>query len=160
MNAHYDTAISSPGAGDDGIMVGLMLELASYLSLDPSRLNGGSIVLLFNGAEETNWQAAHGFTTSSSPLLSAGRTPLSEPLRWNSTLRAVINLEAIGSGGREFLVRTGHKAGWLSRIFAETVSRPRGTMVAQVRYQTSSGEASDVVSEIMRTITTCHGVCT
>lgn len=72
-------------------------------------------MLLFNGAEETNWQAAHGFITTDSPLQVLGVTPLVEPFSWRTNLKAVINLEAIGAGGREFLVRTGKKAGWLSR---------------------------------------------
>jgi hypothetical protein len=121
----------SPGAVDDVIMVGLMLELASHLAEDTQRLNGGSIVLIFNGAEETNWQAAHGFITSPSPLVQEGATPLEEPRDWRKTLRCVLNLEAIGSGGRELLVRTGRGAGWISRLYAAVVDRPRATVIAQ-----------------------------
>lgn len=108
-----------------------MLELASHLATDPARLEGGGIVLIFNGAEETNWQAAHGFITSPAPLVQAGTTPLVEPRDWRTTLRCVLNLEAIGSGGRELLVRTGRGAGWISRLFANRVHRPRANVIAQ-----------------------------
>lgn len=61
VSAHVDSAPGSSGGSDDGAGVAVMLELARSLAMGPPLL--GPIVLLFNGAEESNQQAAHGFIT-------------------------------------------------------------------------------------------------
>jgi hypothetical protein len=87
-----------------------------------------------SGAEEFNWLGAHGFISSSVPLQLVPPTPnlIRRPLpplpsprsesilsrerveqdnTWAASVRALVNLEAIGSGGRPFLMRTTPGAG-------------------------------------------------
>jgi acetylornithine deacetylase/succinyl-diaminopimelate desuccinylase-like protein len=61
INAHYDSSGAGPGSSDDGLGVASMLELARALAVGPPL--GFAVVLLFDGAEETNQQGAHGFIT-------------------------------------------------------------------------------------------------
>lgn len=50
LNSHFDTVPLSPGAGDDGTMVGVMLELLRVLSKRNDLIH--PVVFLFNGCEE------------------------------------------------------------------------------------------------------------
>lgn len=52
----------SPGASDDAASCCVMLEILRVLSQREKRLRH-SVIFLFNGAEETLLQAAHGFIT-------------------------------------------------------------------------------------------------
>lgn len=72
----------SPGAADDLVGCGVMLETLRVMALSPRRLTN-SLILLFNGAEESLQDASHLFITQ-------------HPLR--KTIRAVINLEACEIG--------------------------------------------------------------
>lgn len=62
MNSHHDSKPGSPGAGDDGAMVVVMLEILKKLSISKNPLKY-PVVFLFNGAEENPLQASHGFIT-------------------------------------------------------------------------------------------------
>lgn len=62
MNSHYDSVPGSPGAGDDGSMVVVMLEVMRVISKSQGPLEH-PIVFLFNGAEENPLQASHAFIT-------------------------------------------------------------------------------------------------
>jgi hypothetical protein len=94
-------------------MICVMLEILRVLSLQP-RLKH-SIIFLFNGAEEQDLQAAHGFITQH---------------RWANDSRALINLESTGSGGREILFRSGPKHDWLIHMYRRSAPRPFGHAVA------------------------------
>ncbi|CAO3570800.1 unnamed protein product [Mortierella alpina] len=87
LNAHYDTTLGSPGAADDALPIGVMLELIRILSQRPA-LKRNSLVFLFNGGEESLQDASHSFITN-------------HELR--HTIKAVINLEACGTSGPEVL---------------------------------------------------------
>lgn len=52
----------SPGASDDAASCCVMLEILRVLSQQKTRLKH-TVLFLFNGAEETPLQAAHGFIT-------------------------------------------------------------------------------------------------
>ena len=55
VNAHFDTALGTPAASDDAVMIASMLEIARNVIHGP-RLRH-SVIFNFNGAEETNWMA-------------------------------------------------------------------------------------------------------
>lgn len=89
LGAHFDSAVGAPAASDDTAMVGVLLEVIRVILSGP-RLTHGVVVNL-NGAEETNWMAAHGFVSSGH--------------EWASSLKFVLNLEAVGSGGRDHILQ-------------------------------------------------------
>ena len=62
MNSHFDSVPGSPGAGDDGSMVSVMLEVMRVISKSNGPLRH-PIVFLFNGAEENPLQGSHAFIT-------------------------------------------------------------------------------------------------
>ncbi|KAG0258375.1 hypothetical protein BGZ95_004990 [Linnemannia exigua] len=87
LNAHYDTTLGSPGAVDDALPIGVMVELIRILS-QRTALKRNSLIFLFNGGEESLQDASHSFINN-------------HPLRQN--VKAVINLEGCGTTGPEIL---------------------------------------------------------
>ena len=87
VNSHFDTALGTVAASDDAAMCAVMLEVLRNLAWgepgEPLEVGGRvldlglgtsssisedavlkhALIFNFNGAEETNWQAAHGFIT-------------------------------------------------------------------------------------------------
>lgn len=121
VNAHYDSALGTLGASDDAISCGTMLEAIRSLTSDPSPLLAEhALIFLFNGAEETILQASHGFITQ-------------HP--WAKTIRAFLNLEAAGAGGREIVFQTGPNNPWLARLYSKSVPYPHASIVAQEVFQ-------------------------
>ncbi|XP_055617134.1 endoplasmic reticulum metallopeptidase 1-like [Toxorhynchites rutilus septentrionalis] len=108
LNCHFDTVASSPGASDDGASCCVMLEIMRVLSREPLRQKH-SIIFLFNGAEETPLQAAHGFITQ-------------HP--WAQQVKAFLNLESAGSGGKEVLFQSGPQHPWLIDVYARAIRYP------------------------------------
>ncbi|KAJ1426250.1 hypothetical protein B484DRAFT_397659, partial [Ochromonadaceae sp. CCMP2298] len=98
VNAHFDSIPGSPGGADDGVGVACMLEVLRVLTLGPPLTR--PVLFLFNGAEESNHQAAHGFVTQ-------------HP--WAQSVQYVLNLEAIGSGGQELVFQC--NSGWLAKFY-------------------------------------------
>ncbi|EJU00467.1 hypothetical protein DACRYDRAFT_16916 [Dacryopinax primogenitus] len=111
VNSHLDSTLPSPGAADDAVCVGVMLELIRVL------VHGGwsgewSIIFLFNHAEESLQDASHLFST---------QHPLAP------TVQAVINLEAAGTTGPELLFQATSQ----EMIAAYShVPRPHGSVLA------------------------------
>lgn len=121
VNAHYDSALGTVAASDDAISCGIMLEAIRCLTSDPAPLLAKhALVFLFNGAEETMLQASHGFITQ-------------HP--WAKTVRAFLNLEAAGAGGREIVFQTGPDHPWLARLYSESVPYPHASVIAQEVFQ-------------------------
>lgn len=121
INAHYDSALGSPGASDDAVSCATMLEILQSLASDPKPfLPDHSIIFLFNGAEETILQASHGFIKE-------------HP--WAREVRAFLNLEAAGAGGKEIVFQTGPDHPWLARVYANTAPHPFASVIAQDVFQ-------------------------
>ncbi|KAE8739131.1 hypothetical protein FOCC_FOCC015360 [Frankliniella occidentalis] len=119
MNCHFDTVSDSPGGSDDGASCVLMLEILRLLSQADKPLVH-NLVLLFNGAEENFMQASHGFITKH---------------KWAKEIRAVVNLESCGAGGREVMFQSGPNHPWLMRIYSENVGYPFASSLAQEIFQ-------------------------
>ncbi|CAO3571190.1 unnamed protein product [Mortierella alpina] len=117
LNAHYDTTLGSPGAADDALGVGVMMEMIRVLSLRPAPKKN-SIVFLFNGGEESLQDASHAFITS-------------HELKDN--IRAVVNLEACGTSGPEILFQANSRA--MIDAYG-TVPYPHGTVLANDLFAT------------------------
>lgn len=117
VNSHFDSVPISNGAGDDSIMVAVMLEVLRVLS-HPDRTDryGTEIIFLFNGAEENGLQGSHAFITQ-------------HP--WAERVKAFVNLDSAGTGGREMLFQTSKTAPWLIQHYQRSVPHPFGIIVAQ-----------------------------
>lgn len=121
VNAHYDSAIGSYSASDDAVSCGTMLEALRALSSEPDPLLAdNALIFLFNGAEETLLQASHGFITQ-------------HP--WAKSIRAFLNLEAAGAGGKEIVFQTGPDHPWLAKLYSESVPHPHASVMAQEVFQ-------------------------
>lgn len=91
VNSHLDSTLPSPGAADDGIGIGIMMELLRIFTTPGKNRKPlrNSIVMLFNNGEESLQDASHLFITSNHSTV--------------PSLRSVINLEACGVSGPELL---------------------------------------------------------
>ncbi|KAL4114456.1 hypothetical protein PRIC2_014393 [Phytophthora ramorum] len=116
ISSHYDAAIGGAAASDDGVNIAIMVELLRMFVLNPPKY--ATLVFNFNGAEETIMQAAHGFITQ-------------HP--WTDSIRAFINLEAAGAGGRELLFQTGSDE--LALAYAQGAKYPHASIIAQELFQ-------------------------
>ncbi|KZT10195.1 uncharacterized protein LAESUDRAFT_756379 [Laetiporus sulphureus 93-53] len=112
VNAHLDSTLPSPGAADDGLAIGIMLECMRVLVNTPAWQPSHAVIFLFNNAEESLQDASHLFST---------QHPIAK------TVRAVVNLEAAGTTGRELLFQATSEQ--MIRAYAQ-VPRPFGTIVA------------------------------
>ncbi|RUO97088.1 hypothetical protein BC936DRAFT_141000 [Jimgerdemannia flammicorona] len=113
LNSHFDTTLASPGAADDAAGIAVMLEAIRVLSLEGWEERRNGVVFLFNGAEETLQDATHAFITNH---------------ELKDSIRAVINLEACGTTGREILFQAN------SREMIEAYKRvpyPHGTVMVR-----------------------------
>lgn len=119
LNCHFDSVAGSPGASDDAASCCIMLEVLRILSRI-SQINRHSIIFLFNGAEETPLQAAHGFVTQ-------------HP--WIKEVQALVNLESVGSGGKEMLFQTGPKNPWLVDLYGKSAPHPNAQAAAEEVFQ-------------------------
>ncbi|XP_028619895.1 endoplasmic reticulum metallopeptidase 1 [Grammomys surdaster] len=118
-NCHFDSVANSPGASDDAVSCAVMLEVLRVMSASPEPLQH-AVVFLFNGAEENVLQASHGFITQ-------------HP--WASLIRAFINLEAAGVGGKELVFQTGPENPWLVQAYVSAAKHPFASVVAQEVFQ-------------------------
>jgi Zn-dependent M28 family amino/carboxypeptidase len=103
---HYDSAPHSPGAGDDGVAVGVMIETVRALKAGPPLKN--DVILLFSDAEESTIGGAN----------AARKHP------WLSEVGLVINLEMRGSSGPVYMFETGPENGLVIPELAESIPYP------------------------------------
>ncbi|KAM8714026.1 hypothetical protein ACLKA7_014220 [Drosophila subpalustris] len=119
VNCHYDSEVKTPAAGDDGVMVVIMLEALRVISRSDRPLDH-PVVFLFNGGEESNMLGSHGFITKH---------------RWAENCRALINLDSTGSGGREVLFQTGPNHPWLMNYYQKHAPHPWSVTLAEELFQ-------------------------
>ncbi|EIW75315.1 hypothetical protein CONPUDRAFT_169679 [Coniophora puteana RWD-64-598 SS2] len=112
VNSHLDSTLPSPGAADDALAVGVMIECMRVLINTPDWSPKHAVVFLFNNAEESLQDGSHLFSTQ-------------HPIA--STVRAVVNLEAAGTTGRELLFQA--TSGQMIEAYSK-VPRPYGTIFA------------------------------
>jgi hypothetical protein len=101
--AHYDTVLTSPGAGDDAAGVATLLEAGRALAVEYG--GGPDVLLLFTDAEEVGAVGAEAFLASGG--LDPGRT-------------TVLNFDARGTGGPCALIETAGNEGRLVRAVARS----------------------------------------
>ena len=101
LTAHYDTVAGSPGAGDDGIGVGVLLEAARALSTVGTSRN--TVMILLTDAEEVGLLGAEAFVRERAKEL--GTT-------------VVLNHEARGAGGGPMTFRMSSPNGELIEVLA------------------------------------------
>ncbi|XP_043090301.1 endoplasmic reticulum metallopeptidase 1 isoform X3 [Puntigrus tetrazona] len=118
-NCHFDSVANSPGASDDAVSCSVMLEVLHSLANLSAPLKHG-VIFLFNGAEENILQASHGFITQ-------------HP--WAQQVRAFINLEAAGVGGKEVVFQTGPENPWLVQAYVRSAVHPFASVVGQEVFQ-------------------------
>ena len=90
LAAHYDSVPAGPGAGDDGVGVASVLEIARVLRQLPALRH--PIILLIDEGEEAGLLGARLFVAEHP----AART-----------VRAVVNLDARGDSGPSLMFETG-----------------------------------------------------
>ncbi|OJT03270.1 hypothetical protein TRAPUB_6137 [Trametes pubescens] len=112
VNSHVDSTLPSPGAADDGLSVGVMLESIRVLINTPAWEPKHAIVFLFNNAEESLQDGSHLFST---------QHPVAK------TIRAAINLEAAGTTGPEILFQATSEQ--MIEAYSK-VPRPYGSVIA------------------------------
>lgn len=111
LNSHIDSTLPAPGAADDGVGVGVMLDLARII-VDRDEPFDNSILFLWNGAEETLQDGSHMYSTQHPSA---------------KDIKAIINLEAAGTKGGALLFQA------TSKEMIEAFSHapyPRGTVAA------------------------------
>lgn len=121
INSHYDSEIASPGAGDAGLMIAVMLETLRVITQDEQQLTH-TIIFLLNGAEESGLMGSHGFVTKH---------------KWAKYARAVINLDSAGNGGREILFQSGPNHPWLMKYYCKSISYPFASTIAEEMFQSN-----------------------
>jgi hypothetical protein len=116
-SAHYDSVPAGPGAGDDGVGVAVVLDLARAFS---ARTTRNDVIFLITDGEETGLRGARAF---------AERHPLMR------RVGAVVNLEARGASGPSMMFETGPGNARLMDLFARAVARPSASSVSYEVYK-------------------------
>ena len=104
LDCHLDSAPGSPGASDDASNCCIMMEILEVLSKLPDKLQN-SIIFLFSGA---GIRGVHGFMSNHS---------------WAEHVKGFVNLNSVGSGGKEILVRVDPRHCWMLKYY-KNVPRP------------------------------------
>ncbi|KAL0245460.1 hypothetical protein I308_104589 [Cryptococcus tetragattii IND107] len=109
LGSHIDSTMPSPGASDDGIGVGVMLDTARIL-VERNEAFDGAIIFMWNGGEGKDGSHLYSTEHSTAP-----------------TVKAIINLEAAGSTGGALLFQATSKE--MIEAYMH-VPFPSGTVIA------------------------------
>ncbi len=120
LSAHYDSPPESVGAADDAAAVGALVEVTRVLAAGSKPRN--TVIINLNGAEEGGLLGSTAF--------------FEHP--WARHVRAFINLEAAGAGGKATLFQGGPGDKWLTEAYARAAPRPYGTVVGQDLFQSGA----------------------
>uniref|UniRef100_A0A182M171 FXNA-like protease n=1 Tax=Anopheles culicifacies TaxID=139723 RepID=A0A182M171_9DIPT len=120
LNAHFDSAVTSPGAGDDGTMVVVMLELMRQLTQNTKSPMQHGVMFLFNGCEENTMQGAHGFVRGH---------------RLAQSVAAFMNLDVAANSGREIMFQSGPNYPFLMAYYRDYVRRPYANTLGEEVFQ-------------------------
>src|SRR5215207_2283061 len=120
VSAHYDSPPESVGASDDGVAVAAVVEMARALAAGPRMEH--TVVLNINDGEEQGLLGASGF--------------LQHP--WLAGVRAFVNLESAGPGGKAILFQAGPGNSWLTRAYARAAPHPYGSVYGQDLFQSGA----------------------
>jgi len=107
LAAHYDSVPAGPGAGDDGVGVASVLEIARILKQQPARRH--PIILLIDEGEEAGLLGARLFVSEHPDA---------------HRVKAAVNLDARGDSGPSLMFETGPATNWVIRMFADAAARP------------------------------------
>ncbi|XP_062133874.1 LOW QUALITY PROTEIN: endoplasmic reticulum metallopeptidase 1-like [Drosophila sulfurigaster albostrigata] len=119
VNSHFDSKPFTSSAGDAGFMIVTMLEVLRVIATSKQPIVH-PVVFLFNGAEESGLLASHGFITTH---------------KWAPYCKAVINLDAAGSGGRDILFQSGPNHTWLVDYYKKYIKHPFATTMGEEIFQ-------------------------
>jgi subfamily B ATP-binding cassette protein MsbA len=116
--AHYDTVVTSPGAGDDGAAVACLLETLRAVKSVPQLKN--DVIFLFTDGEELGTVGARAFVAQ-------------HPLAGN--IGVVLNFEARGTTGPSILFETLNGSGWLVNEFIHVAPHAYGNSLLPLIYK-------------------------
>ena len=117
LMAHHDSVWGSPAAADDTAGVAATLEVVR--ALRQGRQPPRDLIVLFTDAEELGLTGARQFWAS-------------HPLR--AHVRAVVNMEARGGGGRTTMFQTSRNNGDAVALYAQSVRQPATSSLAAFVY--------------------------
>lgn len=113
VSAHYDSAAEGPGAGDNALAVGAVLEIVRALRGTNSLEN--TLIFNFNGGEELGLLGAAAF--------------VHHP--WFADVVRFINLDASGGQGRQLLLRVSPGSQDLVEAYGSSAPHVHGTVLAE-----------------------------
>lgn len=113
VNTHFDSVPVSPGAGDDGIWVAVVLEIIRVLSKQSWSFEN-SIIFLFNGAEEVKLLGSHMFITQH---------------QLANDVKAFINLDSCGTGGKEVMFQSTAHNRWMMDYYKNVATHPTASVL-------------------------------
>ncbi|MGN6058835.1 MAG: M28 family peptidase [Sphingomicrobium sp.] len=106
LDAHYDSTPTGPGAGDDGVGVATLLEIAAILRAEPPQRR---VMFLFNEGEEFGLNGSAAFVRT-------------DPLA--RQVNSLINIDARGVTGPALMYETSQPNGAALSIYGRDARRP------------------------------------
>jgi hypothetical protein len=116
--AHYDTVAESPGAGDDGSGIAVVIETVRALKASPPLER--DVIVLFDDGEENRFHGARLFVEEHS---------------WASDVGVVLNFDARGNSGPSFMFETSDDNGWLIEQYSKAILHPLATSLSMDIYK-------------------------